>query len=188
MLGYVLITAGGLDTYVGNDIDTICPCGYHATKDAKGHHINHCAHFVSHALQLNDALHIGYTCAQTSEKGKKLKAKGVGACLRVNEVYNFCEDLSQPDESGCLIYITKLANFHKVARTMGDNPHKHIGIYLNGNVWHYSNSHQEAQCWSKGDWVSRMDAAYGKHTVVKYTEFPDGANFLTLAKLLDLAK
>ena len=179
MVSYVLITAAGLDTFKGNDISEICPCGFDDDDQ------NHCAHFVSHVLELNDSLKIGLTCAQMTSEGKKLKAQGAGACLRVNEVFNFCEDIPVPDESGCLIYITKLANVKKDG-TMGDMPQKHIGIYFKGEVWHYSNSDQEVERWTKADWISKLDAHYGKHTVVKYTVIPDGATFLTLAQVLAL--
>src|SRR6516164_6461292 len=108
MASKVLLTAAGLDTFKDKSIKDICPCGYNQThthvRPAHGHHghhdhhshvghdqkINHCAHFVSHVLKLNDALHIGVTCAQMTSKGKTLKSPGAGACLRVNEVFNFC--------------------------------------------------------------------------------------------------
>jgi hypothetical protein len=118
--------------------------------------------------------------------GKKFKAKGAGACLRVNEVFNFCEDIPVLDESGCLIYITKLANMAN--GSMGEMSQKHIGIYFNKEVWHYSNTHHQVMRWTKDDWVSKLDAHYGKHTVVKYTVIPDGANFLTFSQVLALAK
>jgi hypothetical protein len=181
MVSYVLITAAGLDTFKGNDIGSICPCGFDDDDQ------NHCAHFVSHVLKLNDDLHIGLTCAGMSNQGKKLKSKGAGACLRVNEVFNHCADIPVADESGCLIYITKLANIKKTGE-MGDMPKKHIGIYFGGNVWHYSNTDQEVECWTKADWVSKLDQHYGRHTVVKFTEIPDGATLLNLTQVLALAK
>ncbi len=180
-ISYVLLTAAGLDTFKGKDIGEICACGYDATKD------NHCAHFVSHALELNDSLHIGLTCATMTNKGTKLKAKGVGACLRVNEVFNFCDNIPVPDESGCLIYITKLANMEKDGK-MGQMSQKHMGIYFNKEVWHYSNTDQEVKRWTKDEWVSKLDAHYGKHTTVKYTVIPEGANFLTFSQVKELAK
>src|SRR5438270_568496 len=114
----VILNAPGLDAFVGKDIGEICPVGYDDDK------FNHCAHFVSHVLKLNDALGIGDTCATTTfDRKRQYKSKGVGACLRVNDVFNVSTDLVLPDEKGCLIYITKLSNIGNDG-TMGDNPHK----------------------------------------------------------------
>jgi hypothetical protein len=44
-----MLTASILDTYVGHSISEICPHGY----DSGG--FNHCAHFVSHAMQIDTA-------------------------------------------------------------------------------------------------------------------------------------
>jgi hypothetical protein len=114
-----------------------------------------------------------------------LKSQGAGACLRVNEVFNFCEDIPVPDESGCLIHITKLANMKKDG-TMNDMSQKHIGIYFKGEVWHYSNTDQEVKRWTKDQWISKLDSHYGKHTTVRYTVIPDGASFLTFAQVVAL--
>ena len=181
MSGNVVLSAVGLDTFKGKHISAICVCGFDKNEE------NHCAHFVSHALELNDSLKIGLTCAQMTNKGTKLKAKGAGACIRVNEVFNFCKDIPIPDESGCLIYITKLANFKKDG-TMGDMSKKHIGIYLAKEVWHYSNTDKQVRRWTKDEWVAKLDAHYDHHTVVKFTVIPDGANFLNFAGVLALAQ
>jgi hypothetical protein len=181
MVSYILVTEAGLDSFKGKDIGEICPCGFDDDDQ------NHCAHFVSHVLGLDDSLHIGLTCAQMTSKGKKLKAQRVRACLRVDEVFNFCEDIPVPDESGCLISITKLANLKKDG-AMGDMPQKRIGIDFKGEVWHYSNTDQEFKRWTKADWISKLDAHYGKHTVVKFTVIPDGATFRTLTQVLALGK
>jgi hypothetical protein len=63
---------------------------------------------------------------------------------------------------------------------------KQTGIYFQGEVWHYSNTDQEVKRWTKADWVSKLNAHYGKHTVVKFTVIPDGATFRMLTQILDL--
>ena len=178
----VILNAPGLDAFVGKWIGDICPVGY--DDDA----FNHCAHFVSHVLKLNDDTGLGPTCATTSlERKQKYKGKGVGACLRVNEIFNACDDLVLPDAKGCLVFITKLTNI-KNDGTMGDNPRKHIGIYFGGNVWHYSNTHQEVARWDFDQWKKTLDAHYGGHTTVKFTRLPTGASFLSPAQIQALAR
>jgi hypothetical protein len=65
MPGTIILNAAGLDAFVGKWIGDICPLGY--DDDA----FNHCAHFVSHVLKLNDATGIGLTCATMSSDSKK---------------------------------------------------------------------------------------------------------------------
>jgi hypothetical protein len=71
---------------------------------------------------------------------------------------------------------------------MGDNPHKHIGIYVAGDVWHYSNSHQEVARWDLDKWKKTLDAHYRGHTTVKFTVLPSAATFLSPAQIQALAR
>jgi hypothetical protein len=52
------LTASNLAWYEGKHISDICLTGFHRNA-------NHCAHFVSHALELA----FGYTCAPESDTG-----------------------------------------------------------------------------------------------------------------------
>jgi len=62
-----------LNSYVGQPIKEICPHGYDSSSD------NHCAHFVSHVLQLG----MGYTCAHA-------RRRTGGANIRVQELFSQC--------------------------------------------------------------------------------------------------
>lgn len=126
-----------LNSYLGKHISDICLNEY--TKDSD----NHCAHFVSHVLTLN----FGLTCMSM---GKKKIA--TGANLRVHEVFARCPSVSEiiscdPNQRG-LIFISAPKNFHKDksspnGHVLRNVPKKHIGILLNGKIWHYSNSKRQ---------------------------------------------
>ena len=91
----VILSAAGLDAFVGEWIGDICPVGYDDDK------FNHCAHFVSHVLKLNDALNLGPTCATTTlGRKKKYRDKGVGASVRVNDLFNACDPMTQTPTRG----------------------------------------------------------------------------------------
>lgn len=112
-----------LDGYVGKNIIDICAFGY---SDAG---LSHCAHFVSHVLQLE----FGYTCGRSGRGGRN---------IRVHEIFRVCPQVGKfgdrPSES-CLIFVTKSSNVNLTRRTMKNVPKKHVGIYCNGTIWHYSN-------------------------------------------------
>ncbi|NLI80257.1 MAG: hypothetical protein GX443_01015 [Deltaproteobacteria bacterium] len=112
-----------LDGYAGKNIVDICAYGY---SDAG---LSHCAHFVSHVLQLQ----FGYTCGRGGRGGRN---------VRVHEIFANCPQVGRfndrPSEY-CLIFVTKLSNVNIRRRTMKNVQKKHVGIYCNGTIWHYSN-------------------------------------------------
>ena len=65
-----------LNSYVGKNISEICLNGYANNND------NHCAHFVSHILNL----HFSLTCDQMVPESAK---QSVGANIRVHEVSEY---------------------------------------------------------------------------------------------------
>lgn len=180
MSAIVSLSTTLLNGYVGKTIKDICPLGFGEIGDKD----NHCAHFVSHVLRISNTLGIGTTCDRTTyDRKQKNKGKSGGACIRVDEVYNNSEVLKTPDENGCLAYITLTTNIDKDGK-MGRQPRKHIGIYFQGSVWHYSNSKDKV--------VSVKLEEFKKHypgaTTTCFTKFPDGAKALTLdevKKILD---
>ncbi|MEX0794497.1 MAG: hypothetical protein WD045_15285 [Pirellulaceae bacterium] len=123
-----------LNSYLGKNISEICLNGYDDKSE------NHCAHFVSHAANLD----FGYTCR--SHTGKKNQ----GANLRVHEVFARCAKTSEviqcsPSQSG-LVFISAPSNFvtpKAGPTTMRNVPKKHIGFLLNGHIWHYSNGQDQ---------------------------------------------
>lgn len=116
-----MIDASLLNSYVGKNIKDICMFGF--TDDKK----NHCAHFVSHVLNLD----FGYTC-------------GGKANLRVHEIFQRCPHVYEFDRCPSvitgLIFVSQFRNFRARTQTirLGDKK-RHIGIIYNGNIWHYSN-------------------------------------------------
>ncbi|MBI3679151.1 MAG: hypothetical protein HY235_01915 [Acidobacteria bacterium] len=124
-----MVTRDILDGYLGESISEICPNGYTQASD------NHCAHFVSHALRFR----FGVTCRDMK------KGAGFAACIRVQDVFHSCPAVgtwaSKPASVDiCLVFITHAANVDVSTRTMQNVPRKHVGIFFDGLVWHYSNS------------------------------------------------
>jgi hypothetical protein len=169
-----VVNAAGLDTFKGKDMSAICPLGF---DDATQ---NHCAHFVCHVLKLNSS-HIGLTCEGMVSGKKKFAASG--ACIRVHQLFNYCENIAVPAELGCLIFITKATNVDRVSGLMGNIPDKHVGIYFHGDVWNYSNDAGMVLHETKAAFINRVDARYHGNTVVKYTVIPDEFEFLTLSQV-----
>lgn len=124
-----MITGDQLDQHLGDPISKICSNGYVDPND------NHCAHFVSHVLDYE----FGTTC--------RVMAGGTDtpANIRVQELFAHCHGVGNwADKPGailqCLVFVTNRYNVHLSTRTMDNVPKKHVGIFLNGTIWHYSNS------------------------------------------------
>jgi len=127
-----VITQSQLDSYLGKSIGAICQNGYADDHD------NHCAHFVSHVL--------GYTFGVTCQMMGN--GRGTGATLRVQELFPKCKSVGvwslRPSSfSTCLVFISRASNVNLAGKVMANVPRKHIGIYLNGFIWHYSNSRHQ---------------------------------------------
>jgi hypothetical protein len=120
----------------GKHISHFCPFGL-----GKENSQNHCAHFVGHML----GYEFGATCKNRTSAEKKRAEKG--ACIRVNEIFDRLRDtglwVNRPAHlSCCLIFVTHASNVVKTGdrSKMHEHPAKHIGIYVHGSVWHYSNT------------------------------------------------
>ena len=145
-----------LTPYEGKDIKDICNTGYIAAN------VNHCAHFVAHALGLTHGLLCG---------SMKWDTRGTGASLRVNEVYNACGERgtwsSKPQGTKiCLAFVTLPGNV--TGSTMGNHPKKHIGICIEDAIWHYSNRNDKVVTHSPTAWHTRFKGVYGKSTEMYY--------------------
>jgi hypothetical protein len=131
-----MISLETLDSYVDRPIEQICPFGYKTD--------NHCAHFVSHVLQLG----IGLTCA-----GGSMGAAGV----RVHELFPYCGDRREirecPTTGEGLIFVSEKSNFHGSPSVIDNVPKKHVGILWNGRVWHYSNTKHKVIVQSVADFL-----------------------------------
>jgi hypothetical protein len=127
-----MITQQQLDGYVGKSIADLCLNGYTSAGE------NHCAHFVSHVLGYK----FGTTCHVMGN------GKAPGANLRVQEVFPKCPSVgawsSRPASlQTCLVFITHASNVNLASKVMKNVPRKHVGIFLNGSIWHYSNSRKQ---------------------------------------------
>ena len=117
-----------LQRYVGKSIDEICANRFDSPSQ------NHCAHFVSHALGLK----FGMLCGDM-----KFETKKTGSSIRCDELYNsFLKkgpwDKKPTISDGILIFVISARNI--VRDTMKNMPQKHVGIYLGGQVFNFSNS------------------------------------------------
>jgi|HubBroStandDraft_1064217.scaffolds.fasta_scaffold03954_2 hypothetical protein len=123
------IAASTLDAYLGKSIGQICGNRYTTP------HESHCAHFVCHALEIK----IGTLCGDM-----QWKTRHTAATLRVNELYNGLANRGPWDQrpskskTQIVFVIRKAYMTHNIMQLVDQ---KHVGIYLNGAVYNYSNSH-----------------------------------------------
>lgn len=122
-----------LDGLVGKTIGEFCAHGYDAKND------NHCAHFVSHVLNLN----VGMTCGRLVPTPDP---KAAAASVRVHEIFDASRNVRQlvqcPLRGEGLVFVSAATNFVRQGTTtaLRNVPKKHIGLFLGNDVWHYSNS------------------------------------------------
>ena len=126
-----MITDHQLARYVGKSIAEICPNGYAAGAE------DHSAHFVSHVL----GFQFGATCQM------KGNAMGAAATVRVQDLFAKCRSvgvwsLRPATLRAGLVFITRAAGVNLSAKVMANVPRKHVGIFADGAIWHYSNSQQ----------------------------------------------
>lgn len=148
-----MITAADLDALLGREITTICTVGYTNRND------NHCAHFVSHAL----GYRFGFTCAGMVD------GPGPPATIRVHELFPRCPSVGRWNDKPAsltqgLVFITRASNVNVAAKTMVNVPRKHVGIFIGGFIWHYSNTRDQV--------VKQTPAEFSRHYAP-----PDNAMF-----------
>lgn len=156
-----------LASFEGLHISAIC-AAVRFVKDAD----NHCAHFVNHVLGFDAPL----TCAQMTGRS------GPSANIRVHETFAACPvvgDFAQrPTDEPCLAFTTQRSAVDLNARTMSNVPKKHIGIFCDGEIWHYSNSGRKV--------VRQTPAAFSQHFAgnefgLFFGAFPAGTRVLVPA-------
>lgn len=144
-----------LNTYLEQHISSICPVGFHGNSD------NHCAHFISHVLELR----YGITCRSM------VHGSGAAASIRVQEIFPHCPrvgtwaDLPDTVRTG-LVFILNANHVDLQNKGMVNVPRKHVGIFCGDqrNIWHYSNSRNKV--------VRQTPEQFSRH----YRE-PDNAMF-----------
>jgi hypothetical protein len=123
-----MITQQQLSGYLGKSIADICLNGYTDEAASQG------AHVLAHVLGYK----FGLTCQMTGT------AQGPGASLRVPELFQRCPQLGvwslrPASMTTCLVFITRASNVNLAARVMASVPRQHVGLLVDGSVWHYSN-------------------------------------------------
>lgn len=148
-----------LDFMLSEHISKICPSSL-----AKINSQNHCAHFVSHALKIHKK---GTADCKTFSFQDKNNPAVKSSFIRVNELFNNCKKRRKWDQaSSCdsyrLIFATRESNIDitKAPPVMKDHPVKHIGIYFNGYVWHYSNTLRQVKKDLLTEWINTFTRVY----------------------------
>jgi hypothetical protein len=102
---------------------------------------NHCCHFVSHVMNYEQV---------AGAMNCTLRRSGPGVPIRVNELFNIAPNRGwwgPPDgdlEEPCLVFASVGSNVQQwpgQPPTMHDHPFKHVGIFTEGKIWHYSTRH-----------------------------------------------
>jgi len=151
--------ANELDFMVGDHISKTCNSAL-----AKINSQNHCAHFVSHALNIHKK---GTADCKTFTYKDKHNPAVKSSFIRVNELFNNCKKRGKWDQATTcdsyrLIFATRESNIDsaKTPPVMQDHPVKHIGIYHNGYVWHYSNTLRQVKKDLLAEWINTFTRVY----------------------------
>lgn len=166
-LSAVSVSIENLDALKGKHIDEICG-KYHKDKDKK---INHCAHFVSHVMELR--ITGAALCSNVEGTEYSYEERRNGFCIRVDQVFNSCANRSEFADDVLvkkrIIVATIPANYTDKANVkIGDNERKHIGFLIGANVYHYSNSKKQVVCVP----VSEFKRHYGAGTILFVADLP----------------
>lgn len=144
------VTKAILDAYVGKGIAELCLNNFSSAAQ------NHCAHFVSHALELQH----GMLCGDMTRK-----TKGTGASIRCDELYNRLGSRGSWDDApgqtdGILLFVTLSGNVSDTK--MGNAPRKHVGIVFSGGVYNFGNTAHVVRCEPTVDaFKQRLGGSYG---------------------------
>lgn len=152
--------AAEMDGFIDQHISQICGCSYHNDND------NHCAHFVCHVTQLN----FGQTCFGMSGQG----SHETSGNIRVQEVFPRCRRVGRwadkpADLRNGFIFTTQAGNVDLAAKTIANVRRKHIGIFIEQDVWQYKNALRHV--------IKQTPADFGQHYSgtgygIFYGEFP----------------
>ena len=129
---------------------------------------NHCAHFVCHVLELDS----GYDC-KTHKNGSH-----PGACIRVQELFAECPQVgnwNNAPQGMKIVFVTDKSNVNLTAHTMRNIPKKHVGIFSEGHVYHYSNTQGIVIRQTPADFLARFQGAYGGNQGLFFGTFPPAA-------------
>jgi len=135
-----------IEQYLNSNISAICENSYHKNS------LNHCAHFVSHIM----GFRFGYLCKNQTGKGSKSSA----ANIKVQQVFKKCQKVGKWGDKPatlkfCLAFVTSAGEVNLKTGVMNNVPRKHIGVFHNTHIYHYSNS--------KNKVVKQTPAAFANH-------------------------
>jgi hypothetical protein len=129
---------------------------------------NHCAHFVCHVLELD----VGLDC--------KIHKDGShpGACIRVQELFAECPQVgnwNNAPQGMKIVFVTDKSNVNLTAHTMRNVPKKHVGIFSDCHVYHYSNTQDLVIRQTPDAFLARFQATYGGTQRLFFGTFPAAA-------------
>jgi hypothetical protein len=149
-----------LEDFLDRPIDDICGNGY------VDHTSNHCAHFVSHAL----GFQFGMNCRKLRDGASK------AANIRVHELFSRCGSVGAwpPPRapSPVLIFVAAADNVDLAHKTMSNVPNKHVGVFADGVIYHYSNAKGKVVRQSVPEFQAHFDKCYGKPQGYFYGTLP----------------
>jgi hypothetical protein len=149
-----------LEDALGKSIDRICPNRFHDFSK------NHCAHFVSHLLKME----FSFNCKELAGGNEK------GANIRVHEVFSKCPRVgkfeNRPADSPVLVFVTRRDVVDLENKKMLNIPQKHIGILIDGNVYHYSNTQEKVVKWAPEKFLSTFQEIYAGIQNLFFGTFP----------------
>ncbi|MFA0813029.1 hypothetical protein [Microbulbifer epialgicus] len=137
-----------LETSLGKNISQICGNKFHSPSD------NHCAHFVSHILELD----FPFNCKNYSGGNSD------PANVRVQEIFPKCPKVGKWEDANKeithLVFVTKIDNVDIARKKIRNVPQKHIGIFNKGYIYHYSNANKRVEKVSPRDFLKEFDRKY----------------------------
>jgi hypothetical protein len=136
-----MITQQQIERDLGKSIAQICPNGFAG--------VNQSAHFVAHVLDLR----LGVTC-QIMGHGRF-----PGVSVRVEDIFSRCPSagvwsLRPGAMSTCLVFVTRASSVSLAAKVMASAPHAHMGLFVNGLIWHHSDSQRKVVRHTPGELVA----------------------------------
>lgn len=156
-----------LDTYLDKSVTDFCG-KYGSVGDSE----NHCAHFVSHVLQLR--IPGAALCSNVGGSSYSYEDRRKGYCIRVNQVFNSCSNRARWDDAAlpadvCFVVATLEANVESEdPLTIGSMSKKHIGFYSGGWVYNYGNGADKVRRTSLADFKRH----YGARTILLKADLP----------------
>ncbi|MCV0396249.1 MAG: hypothetical protein K5872_04255 [Rhizobiaceae bacterium] len=167
VVAHAAVTQQVLDGLLGQTVTDYC-----GKYGSVGDTINHCAHFVSHVLDLR--IPGAALCSNVGNSTYTYEERRNGVCVRVNQVYNSCNGRAAFDAAVTChtprIIVATIADNVRGDNppVVGDHPRKHIGFLLGTNVYHYSNTRDAVVCQPVGEFASH----YGSRTVLYVSDLP----------------